>query len=322
MLDLSDDSRLPNIEKAARKHIIPMIGNPLYQRLVEVYEAENSEDAPPEVEGPNSFEKLLLSHVQLPLAAWAIHDDLPFLHVHVTDMGVRRASTNNLPSAYKWEFQSLKDALLDTAQEGMEILLSFLFENKAQFSPWTDDNAYKQYEGLFIRSGAEFSELYRLFQPLRTFASLRPILDDVKENYMIPAIGEEAVRYLLQYSGGESAVQRILRNLKKAAAHFTIKHACEQFSVQFSERGFTVLSSGDGDSTDSGRKEADLSSLDLKRRAADRDGNVYLERAKAELLSAEELPEELISAVQSGPLRLHAPFEKDLGNDRRKIFRF
>lgn len=319
---LSDDAALPNIEKAERKHIIPVIGKPLYQDMVVKYNAVP--------QGFNTYEGLLLKHIQLALAAYALHDDLALMHTHITDMGLRRASSNNLPAAFKWEYNATKSALLDVAQEGLEILLNFLFAEKEEFPLWENDEAYQQYLKLIIRSGTEFSGIYRLYQPLRTYAAIMPLMDDVKDNYLIPTLGEALLNYFVESENPTDYEKEVLRLLKKGAAHLTIKHACEQFPVQFSERGFTVINSGDQNSDDAGITHTPSTMLELKMRAADRDGNNFLIRGRNYIVKMlrdqtlqEDFSEDFQSAVADSPLKDYATRSDtpDRGNDRRKIFR-
>ena len=114
--NLNNNASLPDIEAAEEKYIIPKIGKVLYTELLTAY--ENDTLTPIQ-------EKLLLK-VQKPLAAFSYYDDLAVQHAVITDTGVRKISTDAMPTAYRWEFDGVKDTLAQKGHQGMESLLHFL----------------------------------------------------------------------------------------------------------------------------------------------------------------------------------------------------
>ena len=320
--NLKDDARLPNIMRAEVKYILPVIGKPLYDRL-EVAYSEGAGQS-------NSHEKELIKHIQLPLAALSMHDDLGFIHTLITNTGVRRAGTGDLPGAYRWEYEELKNSLLQMGMEGLEFLHEYLFLKKADFELWTNDQVYQRYLKQVIKGGREFASIYPIYQPYRTFSSLLPIMQMVRDMYLIPMMGEGVVNYFVEAENLSDHGKSALSYIKKATAILVIKHACEQLPVRFTDQGFTVLSGGQPDREDAGRSAATEAAITKKMEAAYRDGSAYLARAKNEIVAMfqdgrleGDLSEEFRTAFTDSPLNKTQPvIDPDMGNSRRKIFRF
>jgi hypothetical protein len=308
---LNNDRSLPDIEATEQKYIIPVLGNHLYDKLQALY-VSNSQD--------ENFMKLILL-VRKPLAAYAYLDNIGLLHVSITDAGVRRFETGEMPAVYAWEFRELTKTLSNISMTGMEMLLDYLDENVILWPEWNDSPTKKLRNKLVIKSGKEFSDNYPLFQPLRSYNALRSIIIEVQDNYIVPSIGEDFLNGLLTEIELPHNLE-IVRLLKKAVAHYTIKHAVEQLPVNITEQGLTVLTSGNSNDVEYPAKNTPSDSLlEEKRRVADRDGSIYLRKVKAYLNEN--------SNENQFPLYFNSKFYKkpgsgkfDKGNSSRKFYRF
>lgn len=324
---LSKTANLPNIDKAGRLHIMPIIGKALYNSLDTKYNAQTDETT--------DIEKKLIKQIQLPLAAFALLDDLAFVHTVITDNGIRTNQSPNMAAAHRWEYKELEHALQSYATDGIELLLDFLIENKDSFADWTSSAEYKEMNQLLIKSGREFSRHYTISQPLSTFWNLKPTIEMVQENYLASTLGRQVLAWvntqddiLVNLTDGQVDVKALL---KKALAYLTIQHAGETLSVQFGADGFTVLAfrgSLDSPTTD-GKVAAGGNDLQLKLDAAGRDGSNYLAKAKIYLQGIGEgkYGETLKSSI--APAYTVSPMKKDPnaapitnGNENRKIFVF
>ncbi len=323
---LSNTASLPNVDKSGRKHIVPVIGQALYDTLNAHYNA-----APATL---TSAEQALLPLVQLPLIAFAYLDDIGLIHATITDSGIRRASTTEMPAAFRWEVEQLKSTLADYAADGIELLIGYLYDNQADFPAWTDSDAFAQIDGLLIKTAEDFNRQYRLYQPYRTFWLLKAIMTDVEENYLANLLGRDLVAWIkaqeaipVDTGSGEADIKKLL---KKAVAFLTIRHACDQLPIRIDQYGFTIsYQSGDTENPAvAGRGAAPASDIEQKKNAAERDGQNYLAKA-ADLLvamaggEAGDPPDGFQEAFQNSPL--HVPVDstpQTNGNEYRKIFRF
>lgn len=265
---LDDDSSLPDIEAAEEKYIIPIIGQALYDELHTAYINDALSEA----------QTQLLQRIRKPLAAYAYYDDLALQHAMITDAGVRRTTTDNMPTAYRWEFEGVKDALLEKATTGVETLLSFLDIHAQTFTAWKESDQYIFRSKQLIKNAYEFSSQYKLHQPNRTFNSLMSIMGDVEMMYIHPSIGKEFYTDLLSETNLSDHQKELLILLKKAMAHLTIYHAFEKLTVRMTSYGPTIYDRyQDRLETDS-QPTPDLMSFAMK--SALRDGQSYLAKAK------------------------------------------
>jgi len=315
--NLNASSNLPDFDAVEEKHLVPLIGEALYEDLVSKYDDNSlSED-----------EEAVLKNVRRLIAAYAFLEDLATTHVFLTDVGVRVYSTGDMQKAAGWEYKELKKFLENKAFDATEVLLLYLWRHKADLPLWTDSDAYESFEGLLIRTGTDFSEQYKLFQPMRTFYALKTLLRDQQDSYVLSAIGADLLNYFLQLEDPTADESKIIRQLKKGLAFFTIKHACDHYVVRFGDSGFTIVSEfgGDREGDDSGRAGASAHAIKRLKDACDKDGKNFISKAKtlAIELRKTDAASEYITAFDNGPLykKMNASAWTS-GNERRKIFRF
>jgi hypothetical protein len=322
---LSSTSVMPTIDKAGKLHLMPVLGKALYEDLDSKYNDDADAMAP--------LEKALMKCIKLPLAAVAMLDDMPYMHTLITDSGIRTTSTTTMTPAHRWEYMELKNAFANGFADGMELLLEFLYDHKADLPLWTDSQAFKEIDGFLIKTGRDFKKYYPLHKPHKTFWILQPVMADVEENYLSSSLGRDLLAWvklqeeiIINADGGQLDVKKLL---KKSVAHFTIKHAAEQLAIRFDQNGFTVLAAGDKDlSEDNGRAAADRSAVLLKTDAANREGQNNLSKAQNYLVRiaagefTEDFGADFTTAFETSPLKKDPntlPYSN--GNERRKIFR-
>lgn len=304
---LDDYSSIPDMDEAAEKHIIPKIGVSLYNVLDTKYNANTL----------SAIEAKLLAKIQKPLVAYAYHDNLSLQHAMITDAGVRRTTTDNMPAAYRWEYDGVKDALAEKAATGMESLLQFLDTNKDQFSNWTSSTQFTKRSRMLVKSGLEFSDYYKIHQPYRTYESLLPIMDDVERLYFFPTIGEAFYRELIAKPSPTDNEKEVIELLKKSITHFAIHHGFEKLTVRMTQDGPTVYDRSPDRLEKDSQPAPDLMSFTMK--ATNRDANTYLAKAKAilnERASATVFPTYFTSSYYQKPVERQDP------NSRRKIYTF
>jgi hypothetical protein len=325
---LSDTAQLPNLDMAEWQYIIPVIGQAFYDDLNTKFNAGAGTGT------LTAGEIKLVRMIQLPLAAYALMDQLGSKQATITDSGVRVPETTAMRTAYPWEYTELKNTLTNYACLGTERLLEYLFIHKADWNLWTDSTAYKELNNLLIKSGVDFNKLYRVDYPLRTFWLLKPVMEDVEEWYLVTTLGRQLLAWVKAQDPGIIVTEDgqevdIKKMLKKATAHLVIKHASEQLRVKFSQYGFTVLSTDPQNKEAADKRAADNADLFKKVEAAQREGQNYLAKAASYFKRsragdfAEDFGTDFYTAFDSGPLAVvdpAAPTDKGNGN-RSGVFR-
>lgn len=315
--NLSDTSRLPNFSTAEIKYLVPLIGMAQYNDLQAKYISNTlsvTEDA-------------LVNHARLLIAVNAFRDDMIINHVMWTDQGLRTMATQELGKPVGWEYKKLESFFNDRSADAEEVLLTYLWANKASFPLWTASDEYQQFISLLIRTGTDFKNQYRsLYQPMRTYYQLQPVVSEVQEKYLEAGIGRELLAYLIAGAGLSNDEIYAIALLKKALAYFTIKEACVQLPIRIDDGGFTIASQrgGDPQTDDAGRAGATAAMIESLKDNCNKEGQNYLSKARYELYKSRNKGTSSAgfnTAFDAGLLAGYVPpSERESGNQSRHFF--
>lgn len=321
--NISNSALLPDVQSAEIKYLVPLIGFSQYDII-------NGKINADPVETLTDAEAALLPYIRRVVAIYAYHDDLGTDNAKITDIGIRSTETANMPRVFGWQYKELKNTLQSKAFDATEVLLRFLNENITDYPAWSSSDEYKEFNSLIIKSGTDFDKHYKLWQPLRTYYSLKALIDEVQEDFLKPAIGKTLLQYFIAAEGLTEDEVSLLKLLKKATVYKTIKKAAQHYSVRFDANGFTILSAtGDQENSDNaGRSDTtnafNSGLLDLKISSCEIDGDTYLAKAKKALVDFRDAGVDAFNqAFDTGPLVDYTdPADRTRGNDTRKGFRF
>lgn len=229
----ASNSSLPDIVAAENTFIVPIIGSDLLAESI--LAAQNSVKA-----------KLcdLIRAAVAPLAYWL---DLATLHVQIGDGGLGVNRSENQDPVHRWEYEQLKESLAEKGAAALEAMMQFLYANKQDLE-WTIPEGY----GSIIKTADEFKKYYFIHQPYRTFEMLRPLLNEVEDQYLISSIGQETFTLLKDYSEEDAVIIAAQKLLKKAAVHYTINKAVELLPIKITVNGFTVALKEQNEKADQG----------------------------------------------------------------------
>jgi hypothetical protein len=314
LANFNADASLPDMDAAAMEHLIPFIGEALYNAVHTAYNADPQD--------LSALQNVILPKMQRVITLWAYHDNLPFLNAMITDRGITYTQTAEMPPVSRWSYLQLREAIRDGALVSMERLLEYLEAHSDDYADWENSDERKAYNKLLIRSGYEFSAIYSLYQPLRTYITLKGIMGMVEERYIEATIGKDFLVELKADASDDG--KEAISLLKRTVAYYTIWHAIQELPVRISDSGFTVLgTNGAPDSQDQGRMADQGSLLSMKLAAAKREGDNYLTVAK-NYLDAKASTETFATYFNSGYFTKPAEDVPPaiLDNETRKIFRF
>lgn len=315
---LSNSAVLPDFAAAEIKYLVPLISFTQYDNI-------NGKINADPVEVLTDAETALLPFLRRLSAIYTYLDDLGTDNAKITDSGIRSTESTNMPRVFGWQFKELRNTLQSKAFDATEVLLRFLQENLADYPEWASSDEYASFNSFIIKTGTDFDAHYKLWQPLRTYYSLKNLIDEVQEDFLKPGIGEDLLQYFVEADMAADEERSILKMLKKAAAYKTIKKSTEHYNVRFDSNGFTVIASGDNENSEtSGRTQADIPNFELKINACERDAGTYLAKAKKAMYdyysggggAAFNL------SYEAGPMMDYEEPARDRKNDERKGFRF
>lgn len=309
--NLSDAASLPNLANAEYKYLVPLCGIDLYNDISDKYNNTPGSMTADEVS--------LLKFMRVVSLCYAFKDGLASGYLTFTDNGITKMSQAGTTELRKWEYEKIDSELLTAAYDGTEVLLSFMLEKA--FALWLASDEYAKFKELLIRTGTAFDDLYKLFQPNRTFFSIRSAVADAQELYLVEGIGEDLLEYLRDLASPTDALVKALGFLKKALAFFTIRRCTEHYNVRFSDSGFTVASdTGIDAANEFGRRDAGDKTIEIKMRACEESGQTFLSKARQALYDHYKAgaATEFKTAYEAGPLvNFVEQSDRTSGNENR-----
>ena len=258
------ENGLPNMVRADRKYLVPVLGQSVYDALMAKVTAGNNDWA------------TLLDICRSYVAPMAMLLDLPSRQVQITDSGIKKTTSTDLDNAFRWEYLELKNALETQAAEALDELWEHLFVSGSTYS-WSATNIH----GTIIKTATEFKKYYLPLQhSYRCFAAMQPVMVSVQDQIVHDAITKEFFIDLRDKATPSDEEKVAIELLKKAVAYLTIMASTEQLSVKISGNGFTVLMQDATDAPYKGETAAPGDNLSLLRSSCEKIGQGYMQQLK------------------------------------------
>jgi hypothetical protein len=245
---------MPDMDAAERKFLKPILTQPVLNALQAQVDNNNITW--------NPLLNLCLA-AAAPLAVWL---DLPYLQSQITDGGLQSTSDN---APHQWEYNKIETALVNKGMAALEDLIDHLLENGSTYS-WNNDDTKES----FIRTGKEFSKYVFLHQPNLTFQQLRPLIKEVEDHFIRPAIGDaffEELRDKATPTNPEKVAQLLI---KKTIAQYTVVRAVERLPVKITPNGLMATIQNNSEAFNAEATASD-SKLLLLMQAGQREGDAY-----------------------------------------------
>lgn len=199
------------VGKAERTYLIPKIGRPLYQALLS---------------GPGADPMPELRTMCEAVVAWyAYYLALPHLDVTPGDLGLKLNTSANTTQLPKWKYVEILRTTADTADDEMEALLAFLFENADDIPGWKSSTAFADSRALLFRSGAELSKTLPVAGGrYRTYLALQPYLARA-ESALLPLCTPAVISELKLKWVADAALTEAETELLRLAREYVAPHA-------------------------------------------------------------------------------------------------
>lgn len=285
---IDEDMPIPEIAETIDKDLKPVLGSTLLTALQTAYDQSLLPPTVPPAQPnpvPNADLMTLLPYVQKPLAAFAYLNELPATHARITSAGVRRTSTDGMPTAFKWEYEKVETYLKERAHGSMETLLSFLDTNAATYAEWLEADLVNKRKFMLLKNGGHLAQFVPLQYPFLTWYRLLPILHEVTHSFIIANIGLAFYNELMGITNTDATTNPtdeqsivLVGILQMALANLALSVAAEKMPARFTGEGFTVIAGGNN-AANPNHADAEASVLKRMGKRYHTDGLMYLRRA-------------------------------------------
>jgi len=237
------DTMAPHIQNAERDYLVPLIGNDLYQKLLNFCNEEVHDLTDESVQKTNQLLSFVRSAV-IHIAYWIGFDVINAL---ITDSGFKRTESNTVKSLFKYQEHNLKHYLRTSGFNGLDTVLQFLELNLADFKEFEDSPAFSFIKTSFVPKTYIFNEICFINNSRLTFLRMKPHLQLLEETEILPILGAETYSYLkeeLNKSEPDPKVYKILPYIRKPLVFLATAMLMEESGADLADNGlyFTAVS--------------------------------------------------------------------------------
>jgi hypothetical protein len=182
----------PLLQAAETDYLRPLLGAVMTHEIDGIYwNLEPPKRTPQEREVLRLAQRAVLN-----IALWVNFD---VLSVRITDQGFQRQESDSWHPAYKYQEDNLRRTFRNTGLNAIDQLLEYLEANIDLFPAFGTSPAYTVSQKAIVRNTAEVQEVYDIGGSRLLFLRLRPIINQVEELTLQPAIGDTLYDALLAY---------------------------------------------------------------------------------------------------------------------------
>ena len=177
----------PHIANAENRYIKPLLGFEMYDALVTLYKAEESQT-------PTDDEKLrreLLGKIQFATIHLAFYIGFDFLNVSVTDAGFQRMETERTKGLYKYQEDAIKAFFAETGFNALDDVLTFLELNIDSFEEFMTSENFNKLITSFLPTVKVVEEIpFNIHRSNLIFLALKPSIAYIEDTAIRPVLGE------------------------------------------------------------------------------------------------------------------------------------
>jgi hypothetical protein len=235
----------PYISQATDTYVIPYIGKPMYDDIVDAYQAGTLTDA----------KKLaVLNLLQRAVAYYTIMHAIPKKLGVIASMGaVTNSPAGGAVPISQWSYHNQLLSITKDADTFMDQAINLLTEQviaaNADFNLWKSHEAFTEGKADYFRLLKQFQKHHSINNSHRTFLALVPYIQKATKKYIIPILGKTQHAALVEAvagDGGDAAQQELIEMVRNCLAEWSIYLAIPALTVVIEGDGIKVISNSDG----------------------------------------------------------------------------
>ena len=224
-----------SIENAQLLFIKPVLGDQLYNELLELHNGETE---------PSDLLAEAIVHIQRSLAHFAYHIYAPYGQVQITDSGFQIESTQTHKQAFQWMIDKIDEAFLRDGYIHLEELLKFLYanQNEDDLSAWISTEEHTTLYRTFIRYT---SDCARSLQGRAILNILRPTIHELELTLIPNSITTDLTDELLDQVKNNDVTpdnSKLLPFIRRVITHEAIARCYDEFMVEETTNGLILRS--------------------------------------------------------------------------------
>ncbi len=276
------DSLAPHIQNSERDYLVPVIGQDMYDELVEFYEAELP-TVLTEIQEKTAHLLNLAQAAVIHLAYWIGFD---LLNASVSDMGFKRVESENTKSLYKYQEENLKTYFRVNGFNGMDTVLQYLENNLTSFAEFALSPACTLFKTAFIPKTEIFDNIVFINKSRLTFLRMKPHMQLVEDTEIATILGPVAFAYVkdeMAKSTPAPKVTALLSYIRKPIAFLASALLMEESGADLTDNGLYFSQTIAGYNNDTERKPSSadrIAILVMRNRSF---GNVFLDQLRTYL---------------------------------------
>jgi hypothetical protein len=210
--------------------LIKIIGEPIYESVVEIYESSSSDDD----------KKYFLERVQYPIALDAYRTSAKGSDLGHTPNGRNNRIEDNQRIAFEWQIERSDRELERKYYKSVDSLITFLDKNVTE---WKDTDAYKATHNLFIRNVDEFEQYFPIGSSRLLFLKLAGGIRKAEYDQILPRIGSDKFTALKEglKTDASNLDQNLLSVIREALVFESLSWAIPRLSAQLFPEGLLQM---------------------------------------------------------------------------------
>jgi hypothetical protein len=171
----------------------------------------------------------------------ALLEYIPFGQLQFDSAGIRMAVNENFKSAYEWQIHDLKEICSRQGWGAVESALLFLesTDDEELLALWQATDTFQKSQEALLGSLADFQKFVNINNSRVLFNKFIPIINDVQEDIIEPAIGTELFTKCI--SSSEGLYPRIKKMACRALAYHTASIGFMDSLLILSDNGPLVI---------------------------------------------------------------------------------
>jgi hypothetical protein len=282
----NDFNRLkPHIENAENRFIKPLLGFDMFNALVTLYNAEESQ----EPEEDEILRRDLLEKIQFATIHLAYYIGFDFLNISVTDAGFQRIETDRTKGLYKYQEDAIKSFFAETGFNALDDILTFLELNIDSFEEFMTSENFNKLITSFLPTVKVIEEIpFNIHRSNLIFLALKPSIAYIEDTAIRKVLGETiygTVKTEMANEVVDVKVRVLLDYIRKPLIYLASAMLMEETGATLGDKGLYFAKNEDqqrAKTVKAPSADAQIAVMVTRNR---RIGNDYLEMLKAHLLA-------------------------------------